>query len=97
MADEEFFKEKARKEVAAFKMNTQGDGRSVNDDSSITFIDPEDRNSMCIKRARTRELVKRAVLAEQNKICTGYGDMAERIAEAAMQFRVVLMPGQDVR
>jgi len=48
-------------------------------------------------RARTREIVKRAVLAEQNKICTGYGDMAERIAEAAMQFRVVLMPGQDVR
>jgi len=102
-ADEEFFKEEARKEVAAFwrlKMKTQGDGRSVNDDSSICFIDPEDRHSMCIvgleklliskefikKRARTRELVKRAVLAEQNKICTGYGDKAERIAESAMQY-----------
>jgi 3,4-dihydroxy-2-butanone 4-phosphate synthase len=40
------------------------------------------------KRARTKKLVKHAVLVEQSKIETGCGDKdkAERIAEAAIRY-----------
>jgi len=71
-ADEDFFKEEARKEVAAFwrlKMNTQGDGRSVNDNSSISFIDidPEDRHSMCIVALKSCSSQKNSSRNEQER------------------------------
>jgi hypothetical protein len=88
--DEEIFKAEARKEIAVFRRMKGGGFAS----------DPQHNRNLCIvgieqhlvssefskKRARTKKLVKYAVLDEQSKIDTGCGDKAERIAESARRY-----------
>mmetsp|Transcript_3022 Transcript_3022/g.4945 ORF Transcript_3022/g.4945 Transcript_3022/m.4945 type:complete len:206 (-) Transcript_3022:150-767(-) len=92
--DEEIFKAEARKEVAVFRQMKGGftgaSGESAGDPQLCIvgleqqLISPE----FSRKRARTKKLVKYAVLLEQSKIDTGYGDSdkAERISAAARQY-----------
>ena len=96
--DEEIFKAEARKEVAVFRQMKGG----FTGASGQSASDPQHHRNLCIvgleqqlispefsrQRARTKKLVKYAVLLEQSKIGTVYGnsDKAERIAEAARRY-----------
>ncbi|KAK1741047.1 hypothetical protein QTG54_008299 [Skeletonema marinoi] len=94
--DEEIFKAEARKELAVFRRMKGGFAGAS---GQLAGVHQHHRN-LCIvgleqqlispefsrKRARTKKLVKYAVLLEQSKAGTGYGDKAERIAEAARRY-----------
>eukprot|EP00984_Skeletonema_dohrnii_P034525 scaffold33584_cov146-Skeletonema_dohrnii-CCMP3373.AAC.7 len=96
--DEEIFKAEARKELAVFQRMKGGFAGA----SGQLASDSEHHRNLCIvgleqqlvspdfsrKRARTKKLVKYAVLLEQSKAGTGYidSDKAERIAEAARRY-----------
>mmetsp|Transcript_3024 Transcript_3024/g.4947 ORF Transcript_3024/g.4947 Transcript_3024/m.4947 type:complete len:203 (-) Transcript_3024:150-758(-) len=96
--DEEIFKAKARKELAVFRRMKGGFAGASGQLAGV----PQHHRNLCIvgleqqlispefsrKRARTKKLVKYAVLLEQSKIDTGYGDSdkAERISAAARQY-----------
>ena len=90
--DEEIFKAEARKEVAVFRQMKGGftgaSGESAGD-PQLCIVGLEQQlisHEFSRQRARTKKLVKYAVLLEQSKAGTGYGDKAERIAEAARRY-----------
>ena len=92
--DEEIFKAEARKEVAVFRQMKGGftgaSGESAGD-PQLCIVGLEQQLislEFSRQRARTKKLVKCAVLLEQSKIGTCYGDSdkAERISAAARQY-----------
>ena len=93
-ADEDMFKAEARKELAVLqgmKGGLAGATNSQQHNESLCIVGLEQQlisPEFSKKRARTKKLVKYAVLLEQSKIGKGYAynDKAERIAEAARQY-----------
>ena len=92
--DEEIFKAEARKEVAVFRQIKGGltgaSGESAGD-PQLCIVGLEQQlisHEFSRQRARTKKLVKYAVLLEQSKIGTDYGDSdkAERISAAARRY-----------
>ena len=92
--DEEIFKAEARKEVAVFRQMKGGftgaSGESAGD-PQLCIVGLEQQlisPGFSRQRARTKKLVKYAVLLAQSKIDTGYGDSdkAERISVAVRQY-----------
>lgn len=102
--DEEIFKKEARKDLAIFQRMKGGFNVNGAPGQSAPDPQPQHNeiDSLCIvgleqqlispefskKRARTKKLVKYAVLLEQSKIEVGdgYNDKADRIAEAATRY-----------
>ena len=100
--DEEIFKAAARKEVNIFQRMKGGGRFAGTSEQSASDPQLQLQQNLCLvgleqqlvspefskKRARTKKLVKHAVLVEQCKIETGCGDKdkAERIAEAAIRY-----------
>ncbi len=101
--DEEIFKKEARKDLAILQRMKGGFNVNGAPGQSARARDPQHNGneSLCIvgleqqlispefskKRARTKKLVKYAVLLEQSKIESGDGyDKADRIAEAAARY-----------
>lgn len=102
--DEEVFKKEARKDLTIFQRMKGGFNVNGAPRQSAPDPQPQHNeiDSLCIvgleqqlispefskKRARTKKLVKYAVLLEQSKIDLGdsYNDKADRIAEAATRY-----------